>query len=392
MALIVQKYGGRVVETAEQIKLIARRLLEIHETGQELVVVISAPGTLTDQLINMAQEVSANPDRRELDSLLAVGERMSSTRLAMAINELAGEQKAVSYTGSQVGIITNENHGAAKILEVRPIRIRESLNENKIVVVAGFQGVSRQKEVTTLGRGGSDLTAVALAAALGASRCELYKDVEGIFTADPHQVTDARLLETLDYDEVASLSRSGLKAVQSDAIELARDSRVPLAVGLAESGKIGTIVSRRAFSPTPITALTTRTGMIAFTIPDNSLEVAIRMPGFPVKSVRTPEGWTILAPADEAGPIQAMLGDGIAVESLDLIVAVGGGIFPGSPIGRELMIELRNFSNDLRLVWNEVGTLSVSCRAGVGKALLQEWHRHSVEQGWLPRGNRKGSH
>ena len=389
MAVLVQKYGGKVVETPEQIKSIARRLLDLHNTGTELVVVISAPGSLTDQLIGMAQEVASNPDRRELDSLLAVGERMSSTRLAMAINQLAGEPKAVSYTGSQVGIITDENHGAAKIVEVRPDRIKDSLREGKIVVVAGFQGVSRKKEVTTLGRGGSDLTAVALAAALGASRCELYKDVEGIFTADPHQVTDARLLETLDYDEVTALSRSGLKAVQTDAVELARDSRVPLTVGLAESGKIGTIISRRAFSPTPITALTTRNGMASFHIPDASLEVAIRLPGFPAKTVWTTDGWYVIAAADEAGPLRASIGESLESDSLDLVVAVGGGIFPGSPVCRELLVETRPLADVLRFVWNEAGSLTVALVGGMGQELLRRWHSHGTSQEWLPHGGRK---
>ena len=392
MALVVQKYGGKVVETADQIKMIARRLLELSESGHQLVVVISAPGNITDQLIGMAQEVAINPDRRELDALLAVGERMSSTRLAMAINEQSGTAKAVSYTGSQVGIITDENHGAAKIMEVRCDRIRESLAQDKIVVVAGFQGVSRKKEVTTLGRGGSDLTAVALAAALGASRCELYKDVSGVFTADPHTVPDARLLETMDYDELVALSRSGLKAVQSDAVELARDSRVPLAVGLAESGQIGTIVSRRAFSPTPVTAITIRSGMTLFRLGSPDLERMIRLPGFPAMQFHSAHESWIIAPPDEAAPVAAGCDSSTELASIDLIVTVGGGVFPGSPVCRDLLVELRDSGGDLMTMWATTGTLTVAVRAGCGKDIVKAWHRRSLENGWLPRGYRKGNH
>ncbi|MDK9700796.1 MAG: aspartate kinase [bacterium] len=390
MPLLVQKYGGKVVETPEQIKRIAQRLLALHESGQELIVVISAPGNLTDQLIQMAQEVASNPDRRELDALLAVGERMSSTRLVMAINQIAGKQAAVSFTGSQVGIITDENHGAAKILEVRGDRIREALKEKKIVVVAGFQGVSRQKEVTTLGRGGSDLTAVAIAASLGANRCELYKDVEGIFTADPHDVADARLLETLDYDELAALSRSGLKAVQTDAVELARDSRVPLAVGLAESGKIGTIVSHRAFSPTPITALTLRKQVELFSTDVDPLEQCIRLPGFPAAQLITPGRTWVLAPVDEALPIAAHFGSACHRETCDTIAVVGGGVYPGSPVCRELLVDLRDLCEALRLLWNLTGAMTVAVSGGVGSAVIKRWHRNAEENGWLPRGYRKG--
>src|SRR5712691_4661695 len=199
--LIVMKFGGTSVADAQRIKHAARRIVETRERGNRVVAVLSARGTTTDELIAMAEEVSAAPDPREMDMLLSTGERISCALCAMAIHDLG--HRAISLTGSQAGIVTDESHTKARIIDVRADRIRAALEEDKIVLVAGFQGVaSTGRDVTTLGRGGSDTSAVAVAAALGAEVCEIYTDVPGVFTADPHEAPDARKFDRLTYEEV----------------------------------------------------------------------------------------------------------------------------------------------------------------------------------------------
>ena len=190
MSIVVQKYGGSSVADVARIKLVADRVMRTRRQGHDVVVVVSAMGDTTDELLALAKQVSANPDRRELDMLLTAGERISMALLSMAIRELGGE--AISFTGSQSGIITNDRHVDARIIEVRPVRVQDELAKGRIVVIAGYQGVSSRREVTTLGRGGSDTTAVAMAAALGAEYCEICSDVDGVYTADPRAVPDAQ--------------------------------------------------------------------------------------------------------------------------------------------------------------------------------------------------------
>src|SRR5438309_7739646 len=215
--LVVMKFGGTSVGDTQKIKNVARRLAAARESGYRVVGVLSAMGHQTDELIQLAQEISPRPNAREYDVLVSVGERISNALCAMAIHDLGHE--AVSLTGSQAGIVTDTVHGKAKIAEVRGQRINELLDEEKIVLVAGFQGVSSANEVTTLGRGGSDMTAVALAAALGATVCEIYTDVEGVFTADPRVVPSARKLKALTYEEMLELAASGAKVLQLRSVE-----------------------------------------------------------------------------------------------------------------------------------------------------------------------------
>jgi aspartate kinase len=235
--LLVKKFGGTSVGDVKKIKDVARRLVAAHEGGHRVVGVLSAMGDTTDELIRLAHEVSPNPHPREYDMLVSVGERISNALCAMAIHDLGHE--AVSLTGSQAGILTDTSHGKAKIVEVRAQRIHSALDEGRIVLVAGFQGVSTDHEVTTLGRGGSDATAVALAAALGGA-CEIYTDVEGVYTADPRLVPEALKLPRLSYEEMLEMAATGARVMMARSIEIARSYGVPLHVRSAFSDHDGT--------------------------------------------------------------------------------------------------------------------------------------------------------
>jgi aspartate kinase len=221
---VVMKFGGTSVADAERIKRAARRIVAQRERGNRVVAVLSARGQTTDELIAMAEEVSPSPDRREMDMLLSTGERISCALCAMAINDLG--HRAISLTGSQAGIVTDTSHTKARILDVRADRIREALEQDRIVLVAGFQGVSTSRDVTTLGRGGSDTTAVAVAAAIGADVCEIYTDVAGVFSADPRIVPDARKLPFVSFEEMLEMSASGAKVLQLRSLEYARNHGV----------------------------------------------------------------------------------------------------------------------------------------------------------------------
>jgi aspartate kinase len=232
------KFGGTSVADAEKLKAVARRLVAARETGNRVVGVLSAMGRTTDELLDLARQISDTPHPRELDMLVSVGERISCALAAMVIHDLGHE--AISLTGSQAGIVTDTVHGKAKIVEVRARRIHEALDDEKIVLVAGFQGVSTDYDITTLGRGGSDTTAVALAAALGAEACEIYTDVEGVQTADPRIVPSARKLHAVSYEEMLELAAGGAKVLQLRSVELARGHDVKLHVRSSFSEADGT--------------------------------------------------------------------------------------------------------------------------------------------------------
>jgi len=225
----VQKYGGSSVADVAQIQSVAQRVVQTRRTGVDVVVVVSAMGNTTNELLSLASEISTNPGRRELDLLISVGERVSMTLLAMAIQELG--EPAQSFTGSQSGIMTDTHHVAAQVLEVRPHRIRRALDEGQIAIVAGFQGVSMTGEVTTLGRGGSDTTAVVLTAALGAEYCEICSDVDGVYTADPRQVTAAKRLESLSIGSALEMASAGSKVLLAEALAQAEAHGVTLMAG-----------------------------------------------------------------------------------------------------------------------------------------------------------------
>ncbi|HWC87122.1 MAG TPA: aspartate kinase [Solirubrobacteraceae bacterium] len=237
---VVMKFGGTSVADAERIKRAARRIVGQREAGNRVIAVLSARGKTTDELIAMADEVSPRPDAREMDMLLSTGERISCALCAMAINDLG--HRAISLTGSQAGIVTDTSHTKARILDVRADRIREALDEDRIVLVAGFQGVSTSRDVTTLGRGGSDTTAVALAAAVDADVCEIYTDVAGVFSADPRIVPDARKLPVVSFEEMLEMAASGAKVLQLRSVEYARNHGVRIHCRSSFSDGPGTVV------------------------------------------------------------------------------------------------------------------------------------------------------
>jgi aspartate kinase len=238
LGTVVMKFGGTSVADPQKIRDVAQRLVAARAAGNRVVAVLSAMGDSTDDLVRLAYEVSPRPKPRELDMLISVGERISCALAAMAIHDLGAE--AISLTGSQAGIVTDTVHGRAKIVDVRARRIHEALDEDRIVLVAGFQGVSTDFDITTLGRGGSDTTAVALAAALGAHVCEIYTDVEGVFTADPRLVPEARKLHAVSYEEMLELAASGAKVLQVRSVEVARSHNVKLHVRSTFSAEDGT--------------------------------------------------------------------------------------------------------------------------------------------------------
>ncbi len=266
MATIVMKFGGTSVADAERIKRAARRIVAKRESGYQVVSVLSARGKTTDELIAMAEEVSPAPDPREMDMLLSTGERISCALCAMAIHDLG--HQALSLTGSQAGIVTDTSHTKARILDVRSERIAAALADDKIVLVAGFQGVSTSRDVTTLGRGGSDTTAVALAAALGAEECEIYTDVAGVFSADPRIVPDARLLPIVSFEEMLEMSASGAGVLQLRSVEYARNHGVRIHCRSSYDDGPGTVVvsEQETLEQPLVTAVTHSTGEARITL------------------------------------------------------------------------------------------------------------------------------
>jgi aspartate kinase len=238
--LIVQKYGGTSVGSIERIRAVASRVKKTADKGHSVVVVVSAMAGETDKLINLANQVAQNPDEREMDMLLSSGERVSAALMAMALRSLG--VKAMSFTGRQVGILTDTAHTKARIEKVSAERVKKALSEGVVPVVAGFQGITETSDVTTLGRGGSDLTAVAIAAAIKADICEIYTDVDGVYTTDPNVVPEARKLDKISYDEMLELASLGAKVLQSRSVEFAKKYEVPVVVRSSFSDNPGTFV------------------------------------------------------------------------------------------------------------------------------------------------------
>jgi aspartate kinase len=258
--IVVQKFGGSSVADAGKVRSVAERVKARRERGAQLVIVVSAMGDTTDELLALAKQISADPPRRELDMLLTCGERISMALLSMALHELG--VPAISFTGSQSGIITDTTHAQARIIEVRPARIEEELANGKVVIVAGYQGVSRAREVTTLGRGGSDTTAVALAAALGAD-CEIYSDVDGVYSADPRVVPSARKLESLSFDEMQELAAAGAKVLNAQAVEFAREQGIVIHARSAHTAGSGTTIGPSS-APARVKGVTSETDVWVF--------------------------------------------------------------------------------------------------------------------------------
>jgi aspartate kinase len=265
MGIVVQKYGGSSVADVERIQRVADRVAATRASGQSVVVVVSAMGDTTDELLALARKVTDNPARRELDMLLSAGERISMALLSMALN--ARSVPAVSFTGSQSGIITNDAHANARIVEVRPYRVQDELARGKVVIVAGYQGVSYKKEVTTLGRGGSDTTAVALAAALGAEACEIYSDVDGVYSADPRVVDGARRLAEISYEEMQELAEAGARVLNAQAVEFAKERGIALYARATSGGSAETIVRKLPpRAPGRVAGVASETGLVLLSL------------------------------------------------------------------------------------------------------------------------------
>ena len=242
MALIVQKYGGSSVANAERIKNVARRVVKTKKAGNQVVVVVSAMGDMTDDLIALSEQLTKNASDREMDMLLSTGEQVSVALLAMAIEEMG--QPAISMTGPQLGILTDQFHTRARIQDINTERIKRALKDGQIVIAAGFQGKTASGEITTLGRGGSDLTAVALAKALKAKHCEIYTDVDGIYTTDPRIVPDAKKIDVISYDEILELASLGAKVMHSRSIEVGKRFNIPIYVRNSMNEREGTLITK----------------------------------------------------------------------------------------------------------------------------------------------------
>ncbi len=253
--LVVQKYGGSSLATPKMIKTIAKRIVDRYlNDNDQFVIVVSAMGKTTDELVKKAYEISENPDTREMDMLLSVGERLSISLMSIAINELV-PGLAVSYTGSQIGLITDCNHRDARIVEIKGDRLKQALSEGKIPVVAGFQGVSTKKEITTLGRGGSDTTAVAITSVINADHCEIYSDIDGVYSIDPKLTELSQKIDEISFDDMLEVAISGAKVLKEEAVEYAKRLNIKIKAGSSKTGNIGTIVTDNVLNRKIITAM-----------------------------------------------------------------------------------------------------------------------------------------
>ena len=270
MSLIIQKFGGTSVSNSDSLKTVAKRITECKDAGNEVVVVVSAMGSSTDELIELASELSNEPSPREMDMLLSAGERITMSLLAIHLNNLGYE--CFSLTGSQAGIITSSRHGMAEIEEITGERVKEGIEKGKIVIVAGFQGINKEtREITTLGRGGSDATAVALAASLKADRCEIYTDVDGVYSADPRIIKEAKLIDEITYDEMLEMASSGARVLMSRSVEFGRRYNVPIIVKSTFTNNKGTIVKEKTMEEAIVRGVThndKETKFTLFGVPD----------------------------------------------------------------------------------------------------------------------------
>ena len=334
--IVVQKYGGSSVADADKIKLVAKRIARTKAAGKKVCVVVSAMGKTTNQLIEKAKAISASPSRRELDMLLTCGEREAMSLLAMACVEEGLE--AVSFTGSQAGILTNDRHSGARIVEVRPFRVEDELDRGKVVIVAGFQGVSYKREITTLGRGGSDTTAVALAGALRADYCEICSDVDGIYTADPRVVDSAQLLHAISYDEMLELAAQGAKVLHDASVEFARSSGIALYARATNKDGGGTRIDFAPDRERQVAAVTGQSALIRIRVSggaavEHTLQI-LESASIPLTHLdlegKELRAWFTIADVPDWGEVRKrldnVLGDAIELGEEGAVTIVGHGI------------------------------------------------------------------
>ncbi|HET6414604.1 MAG TPA: aspartate kinase [Anaeromyxobacter sp.] len=371
MPVVVQKYGGSSVSDVEKIRKVAEKVAARRRAGWDMCVVVSAMGDTTDDLLALARRVSDAPPRRELDMLLSAGERISMALLSMALQELG--VPAISFTGSQSGIITTDAHAAARIVEVRPLRVHAELTQGKVVIVAGFQGVSARKEVTTLGRGGSDTTAVALAAALGAD-CEIYSDVAGVFTADPRLVPEARRLEELSYEEMQELALAGAKVLNAQAVEFAREKGITIHARSTFGSEEETTI-RGGNHPERVAGVAVRKELALLSFPASRLpavlstleragavEAEIACPGEEAGlglSLENVHGWTVLRDSLRV----AAPGIRIADEGLGAISVVGTGLGASHRVLSEVIGALEDLGAPVRALFSSALRVTAYCDA-----------------------------
>jgi aspartate kinase len=294
--LLVQKYGGVTLATPEKIKKVAKHCVDLVQSHHQLVVVVSAMGSSTNDLIHLAHQVSPHPDPRELDMLISTGERVSMALLCMAI--IDQQCSAISFTGSQAGIITDQRHFNANIIDVQPQRVQAALSQNQVVVLAGFQGVSQvSKEITTLGRGGSDTTAVAMAAALNSTRCEILKDVSGVYTADPHLIPEAQEISELNFDQLIEMTKHGAKMVHYRAAEMAKEKNITLTIKSAATASTqgrGTLVHTNADPKKSKSSINCEKNWVTLTTPNPMTQSQIQLSQQVLKDLRiTPKNQLI---------------------------------------------------------------------------------------------------
>jgi aspartate kinase len=387
MPVVVQKFGGSSVGDVEKLKRVAARVAARRRAGDPVCVVVSAMGDTTDDLLRLAKQVSPDPPRRELDMLLTAGERISMALLSMALQDQGVE--AISFTGSQAGILTSEAHATARILEVRPVRVREELAAGKVVIVAGFQGVSPRKEITTLGRGGSDTTAVALAASLGAA-CEIYSDVAGVFTADPRVVPNARRLDELSYEEMQALARAGAKVLNAQAVEFARATGITIHARSTFGGAEETVV-RQGRGAARIVGVAVEKELALVTVaPEQARGPGVAGVGARRAGRGGAPGRITLAVGLEnvhgAGPLWAALradlpGVGIEAEGVGAVTVVGTGVSATPRVRQALAAALAALGGSPRAF--EAGPLEVTVYAEAARLpdLAREVHRRLLGSG-----------
>ncbi len=376
--IVVQKFGGSSVADAEKLKKVAQRVKARREAGAQLVVVVSAMGDTTDELLGLARQISADPPRRELDMLLTCGERISMALLSMALQELG--VPAISFTGSQSGIITDATHAQARIIEVRPARIEESLAQGRVVIVAGYQGVSRGREVTTLGRGGSDTTAVALAAALGAD-CEIYSDVDGVYSADPRVVPSAVRLEALSFEEMQELASAGAKVLNAQAVEFAREKGIVIHARSTHGGGTGTAIQPSS-GPSRVKGVTSEADVWVFATrqaPDALLELldGLAVKGRNVLWDDAGRALVVVPLQDVHGPeaLRARLPSEIAVlDHLATVTCVGTGLNADWSIARRALATARALEVPVTATYASALQLTLVVPRAVAKALTKALH------------------
>ncbi len=391
MSIVVLKYGGKSIATTEHLRAIARQVIRTKAAGEDPVVVVSAMGDTTDRFLKMAQEITARPHARELDMLLSVGERISIALLALAINA-EGPYEAISLTGSQVGIITDTNHTQAKIIEVRCGRIHQVLQKGQIPIIAGFQGVSTDKEITTLGRGGSDTTAVALAAALGAAQCRIMKDVAGVYTADPQQLPQAQVIDRLNYEQMLEFSATGSKVLASEAVALARQHGVEISVGLSTTGAIGTIITAGDFTGGGIRSIVTLRQLVAMRLnhPQDLARVLAELHAqrLPIRGLHSEASRPVLLLDHMKPPLEDLLGFadwGARTKQYRRLYArvscIGSGLDPGGRHFSRLLASLEEHGTRPRWFCCSPVRVSFCVPEGEVQSLLEHLHQGLISPG-----------